>query len=104
MCRQVLPAYWFGDWHWATAHVLCLAGAVLGSVAAFAWQVHANSVTKGGAPTWLVSFPPFQNCCSHLWTAAGCACWPIQQPLVVDTWARDVPFPLMYFGLSACPS
>ena len=55
--RQVLPAYWFGDWHWASAHVLCLAGAVLGSMGSFAWQAHANSVTEGGAPTWLVSQP-----------------------------------------------
>ena len=54
-CRQVLPAYWFGDWHWASAHVLCLAGAVLGSMGSFAWQAHANAVTEGGAPTWLVS-------------------------------------------------
>ena len=56
-CRQVLPAYWFGDWHWASAHVLCLAGAVLGSMGSFAWQAHANAVTEGGAPTWLVSQP-----------------------------------------------
>ena len=56
-CRQVLPAYWFGDWHWASAHVLCLAGAVLGSMGSFAWQAHANAVTEGGAPTWLVSWP-----------------------------------------------
>ena len=71
MCRQVLPAYWFGDWHWAAAHVLCLVGAVLGSVASFAWQAHANSVTEGGAPTWLVSFLPCQNYCSRIQTAIG---------------------------------
>ncbi len=53
--RQVLPAYWFGDWHWASAHVLCLLGALLGSIGSFAWQAHANSITVGGAPTWLVS-------------------------------------------------
>ncbi|CAL5218771.1 g490 [Coccomyxa viridis] len=52
--RQVLPAYWFGDWHWASAHVLCLVGAVLGSIGSFAWQAHANSVSEGGAPTWLL--------------------------------------------------
>lgn len=54
-CRQVLPAYWFGDWHWAGAHVLCLVGAVLGSIGSFALQAHANRVIEGGAPTWLVS-------------------------------------------------
>ncbi len=58
VCRQVLPAYWFGDWHWASAHVLCLVGAVLGSIGSFAWQAHANSVTEGGAPTWLVRLLP----------------------------------------------
>ena len=61
LCRQVLPAYWFGDWHWAAAHVLCLVGAVLGSIGSFAWQAHANSITEGGAPTWLVSSLPCQD-------------------------------------------
>ena len=61
LCRQVLPAYWFGDWHWAAAHVLCLVGAVLGSIGSFAWQAHANSITEGGAPTWLVSSLPSQD-------------------------------------------
>ena len=59
--RQVLPAYWFGDWHWAAAHVLCLVGAVLGSIASFAWQAHENSTTEGGAPTWLVRLLPWSH-------------------------------------------
>ncbi|CAL8470322.1 g9864 [Coccomyxa elongata] len=52
--RTVLPPYFFGDAHWAAAHVLCLAGAVLGGIAAFAYSAHANTLQTDGAPDWLI--------------------------------------------------
>ena len=54
MCRQVLPPYFFGDLHWAATHVLCLAGALLGGAAAYAYSAHINTRRHDGAPDWLV--------------------------------------------------
>ena len=49
-----MPPYRFGDAHWAAAHVLCLAGAVLGSIAAWAFAAAAKRSSDEGAYEWLV--------------------------------------------------
>lgn len=61
--RTVLAPYYFGDAHWALAHVLCLVGAVLGGVASFAYSAHANTLRPDGAPDWLVSTRSFPFLC-----------------------------------------
>ena len=53
-----MPPYSFGDAHWAAAHVLCFAGAVLGSVAAWAYAAEAKRHSKEGAHEWLVRTRP----------------------------------------------
>ena len=73
--RPSLPPYKFGDMHWAAAHVLCLAGAVLGGVGAwaFAATVGMRSCREacdeyGPSDNWLVRPCPASRC---LWPASS---------------------------------
>ena len=50
-----MPPYNFGDAHWAAAHVLCFAGAILGGVGAWAYAAAAANGSEDGAHDWLVS-------------------------------------------------
>ena len=51
---MTMPPYNFGDLHWGVAHVLCLTGAVLGSVAGWYYGAQARRYSKMGAPDWQV--------------------------------------------------
>lgn len=63
--RRSLPPYSFGDLHLAAAHVLCLAGAVLGGVGAWAFAAAAQLRScegpcdkEGPGNNWLVRVCP----------------------------------------------
>lgn len=83
--RTVLAPYYFGDAHWALAHVLCLVGAVLGGVASFAYSAHANTLRPDGAPDWLVStrsFPFPVHAGASTYKISGGSTTYFQSPLV----------------------